>query len=84
MFFFFSFIVVHTSNGHFAGSLGGAPGVAAPPGSLNMVVQPGTGGSAFQSVQQHSKPMHTGPPSTHFATVGTRNKSYCYIDTIMS
>ena len=43
-----------------AGS-GGAPVIAAPsPNSMNLLMQPGSGSSAFQSVQHHAKPMLTG------------------------
>lgn len=48
------------ADGQFPG-LGGAPVIAAPsPNSMNLLMQPGSGSSAFQSVQQHAKPMLAG------------------------
>ncbi len=34
--------------------------IAAPPGALNLLVQPGSGSSAFQCVQHQPRPMHKG------------------------
>ena len=34
--------------------------IAAPPGALNLLMQPAPSSSAFQCVQHQPRPMHTG------------------------
>ncbi|DBA99084.1 TPA: hypothetical protein ACH3X1_014218 [Trebouxia sp. C0004] len=43
--------------------LGGGAVIAAPPGAMNLLVQPCTSSSSFQCVQHQPRPMHTGLPA---------------------
>ena len=53
--------------------------IAAPPGALNLLMQPGPSSSAFQCVQHHPRPMHIGLSAQDELVLGADVNKCCHV-----